>query len=146
MIRLKFCTIEPKADGCRVRFLWSGKHCDARPHKTPHYHVIAHRCGYGDDVSAYCVEHEFAHCFIEERLYNRPSIVLWSLAHNVELEAKKALYEEVAAQTFQRWLRANERPILAGVDWDGLKRDALELLDGKQAFVIPEYARKRGFI
>jgi hypothetical protein len=37
----------------------------------------------------------------------------------------------VAAQTFQRWLRANERPICSGLDWDGLKRDALDLLNGK---------------
>jgi hypothetical protein len=129
MIRLRFCTIQLIGDGCRVRFLWNGHYCDARPHKTPHYHVIAHRCGYGDNVSRYCIEHEFAHCFVEERLFGRPSQVLWGLAHHQPVTTSLALYEEATAQMFQRWLRANERPILAGVDWDGLKRDALELLD-----------------
>lgn len=132
MIRLKFCTITRAEDGCKVRFHWSGRSCEARPHHTPHYHVIAHRCGYGDDVSAYCIEHEFAHAFIEERLHNRPSVILWSLAHHVELEPEKSIYEEAAAQMFQRWLRANERPILSGIDWDGLKRDALALLSNSQ--------------
>jgi hypothetical protein len=38
----------------------------------------------------------------------------------------------MAAQTFQRWLRANERPILGGVDWDDLKRDALCMMASLQ--------------
>jgi hypothetical protein len=45
------------------------------------------------------------------------------------LSGYRSAYEEIAAQTFQRWLRANERPIVSGVDWDRLKAEALELLD-----------------
>jgi hypothetical protein len=36
----------------------------------------------------------------------------------------------VLTQTFQRWLRAHERPIVADVDWDQLKARAITLLDG----------------
>lgn len=37
----------------------------------------------------------------------------------------EATYEEIMAQTMQRWLRAGERPITSGVDWDHLKKLAL---------------------
>lgn len=46
-----------------------------------------------------------------------------------EPDPAEALFEEMAVQTFQRWMRANERPILAGVDWDALKADALTLIE-----------------
>lgn len=128
VVTLKFCVIEPTEPGCRV-FFEDGTFCDAHAHYTPHYHVISHRCGYGDDVVAYAREHEFAHCFMEERLHDRASLALWAVAHGKMLSGHRSAYEEIAAQTFQRWLRANERPILSGVDWDGLKRDALALLE-----------------
>lgn len=44
------------------------------------------------------------------------------------LSGRESVEEEIAAQVLQRWLRANERPIVSGVDWDAMKRDALELL------------------
>jgi hypothetical protein len=129
MIELRFCSIEFGTDVVWTHFP-DGTSCPATPHLTPHYHVIAHRCGYGDDVMAYAREHEFAHAFCEERLHERPSRVLWALAHGSMLSGREAVYEEMIAQVFQRWLRANERPIVSGVDWDGMKRDALALLNG----------------
>jgi hypothetical protein len=130
VIKLKYASIDFTDWGCRTTFN-DGAYADAIPHHTPHYHVIAHRTGYGDDVLAYCQEHEFCHLFLEERLYDRPSLVLTGVATLKMLNGREAAYEEVAAQTFQRWLRANERPICSGLDWDGLKRDALDLLNGK---------------
>ena len=129
VIRLKYATLAYTPEGCTTTFQ-DGATADAAPHDLPHYHVVAHRLGYGDDLLAYCREHEFCHLFIEERLHDRPSLVLWSLAHGTTLSGSRAAYEEIAAQSFQRWLRANERPITSGVDWDGLKRDALRLLAG----------------
>ena len=129
MITLAHCTITPTSWGC-VTTLRDGTSFGAHPHDTHHYAVIAHRCGYGDDLMAFCVEHEFAHAFMAERLYGAPSPVMWGLAHDCPLDGPASVAEEVAAQVFQRWLRANERPIVGGVDWDGLKRDALGLLGG----------------
>lgn len=107
-----------------------GRHLEAWPHpELPHYHVIAHRCGYGDDLWSYAFEHEFAHSFICEALNGQGSYVLRCLVDRVEPDRLLATQEEVLAQTFQRWLRANERPILADVDWDGLKHQALKLLE-----------------
>lgn len=127
MIELKYSKIAFTDRGCCV-FFHDGSCCNAIPHDIPHYHVIAHRLGYGDDRMRYCREHEFAHLFVEERLHDRPSRVLWAIAHDQMLTGPEAAYEESFAQVFQRWLRAHERPILSGVDWDGLKRDALALL------------------
>ena len=110
--------------GCEVR-TW--------PHPSqPHYHVIAHRCGYGDDLMAYCFEHDFCHLFLCERLANRLSPVLYEQAGGTFEDFRGGTWpawEEIAVQAFQRWLRANERPIIAGVDWDALKAEALALLD-----------------
>lgn len=98
-----------------------GTSCPSTPHDTHHYHVIAHRCGYGDDILRYCQEHDFAHMLIEAFVHERPSRVLWGLAHGEEISAKDALYEELAAQTLQRFVRAGERPIIGGIDWEQLR-------------------------
>jgi hypothetical protein len=105
-----------------------GAWVNAVPHDTHHYHVIAHRCGYEDDILAYCREHEFAHAFLEERLHDRPSQVLWRLAHHLPTDDRTHAYEEIATQAFQEWLRTARRPITSGVDWIRLKREALRLL------------------
>jgi hypothetical protein len=127
VIRLKYALVSFEDWGCRTLFL-DGTYADAVPHDTAHYAVIAHRLGYGDNLLSYTQEHEFAHSFVEEMFYNRPSRVLWGVAHQELLSGPHAAYEEMAAQSFQRWIRANERPIVSGVDWDTLKRVALEYL------------------
>ncbi len=128
-ITLKHCVIEPTERGCRVYFA-DGAFCDAHYHDTPHYRVITSRCGYDDDTLAYAREHEFALCFLEEKFFNRPSKALWAVAHGPMLSGPHSAYEEIAAQAFQQWLRAGVRPIVGGVRWDGLKAEALEMLDG----------------
>lgn len=127
MIRLRRVVIEPTEWGCVSRFD-DGSSFGAHEHQTPHYHVISHRCGYGDDLRAYCIEHEFSHHFLAERLGGGVSPIIWALAHRETPEPGAAAIEELAVQAFQRWLRANERPIVGGTDWDALKRDALALL------------------
>src|SRR5436305_10212291 len=99
------------------------------PHNTPHYYVIAHRCGYGDDVMAYCREHEFFHEWLSEIMYDTPSPVLWALANGRVLSGPRSIMEELLVQAFQRWVRANERPIVSGGKWDEWKAEALRLLD-----------------
>lgn len=126
-IALAYCTVEYTDWGCVTHFP-DGTQFGAHPHETPHYHVIAHRLGYGDDLLGYCREHEVAHCLIAEWFRDEPSAVLWDLAHGAEPDPITAVHEEVMAQTLQRWIRAGERPILAGVDWDGIKERALDLL------------------
>ncbi len=116
--------------GCRTVFA-DGAAVDSIPHPNDHhYTVIAHRCGYGDDVWAYCVEHDAMHLFCEYWFHGRPSQVLWALAHGKMLSGKEAAYEESMAQVAQRWVRANEQPILSGVDWFAFKQAALRLLEG----------------
>jgi hypothetical protein len=128
VISLKFCTLEFTDDGAVTRFP-DGTEIVAHPHPgNHHYNVISHRLGYGDDILRFCQEHEFAHSFVAERLLDRPSVVLSALAHGTVLSGRNAAFEELTAQAFQRWLRANERPIISGVKWDEMKADALELL------------------
>lgn len=125
-VTLKYCTIDFTDWGAVTRFP-DGSECPSAPHDTHHYHVIAHRCGYGDDILRYCQEHDLAHALIEQEVHNRPSFVLQSLAHGHTPAAELCLYEELAAQTLQRWARTNERPIIGGIDWDALSRQFVAL-------------------
>lgn len=130
-IRLRHCRLDVFDWGCATRFEDGSSAPSVPDWVGAHYAVIAHRTGYGDDRLAYCVEHDFAHSFVAEKLFDRPSEVLLSLAHGKTLSGRRAAYEEIAAQVFQRWLRANERPIIGGCDWDGWKREARGLLEGR---------------
>jgi hypothetical protein len=128
MIRLKHSTIERTDFGCVTRF-HDGSYVNSIPHpQDQHYCVIAHRCGYSDDIHTYCYEHDFVHLFLSEWLHDRPSPILWALAHGSELTGHQAALEEVGVQTFQRWMRAAEQPIVGGVDWFSMRSRALELL------------------
>ena len=128
MIRLKHSTIERTDFGCVTRFN-DGSYVNSTPHpRDQHYCVIAHRCGYSDDIHTYCYEHDFVHLFLSEWLHDRPSPILWALGHGSELTGHEAALEELGVQTFQRWMRAAEQPIVGGVDWFSMRRRALELL------------------
>jgi hypothetical protein len=50
VVRLKHATIERTAFGCVTRF-GDGSFVNSVPHpQDRHYYVVAHRCGYGDDL------------------------------------------------------------------------------------------------
>lgn len=125
MLQLRHCSVEWTDKGARVRFL-GGAETEAWPHpEQPHYHVIAHRLGYGDDLLRYCREHELAHAVIAEAFEDGPSYVLKMLARGDTPHQGRAVLEEMAVATLLRWVRANERPIIGGCDWDTLKAQFL---------------------
>lgn len=135
MIALDGCQIEKTDFGSVTRFD-DGSYVNSVAYTDAHYHVIAHRCGYNDDVLQYCFEHDFCHLFISLHLLNKPSPILWALAHGSQIPDHEAAFEEIAVHAFQRWLRANEQPIVAGVDWFGMKAMALDLLDNNYEIVF----------
>lgn len=132
-------------DGCYSTFA-DGTTWGAQPHDTPHYDEIARRCGYlppnncADPTPiremtaaarmAYCREHEVFHHVVGEVFFFGPSPVLWKLAHGHDVDPMYAALEEAMVMTLQRWVRAGERPIIGGVDWDALRTRCLALLDG----------------
>ena len=99
MVRLKFCTVGWRDDGAVWTTFNDGSECPATSHDTHHYHVIAHRLGYGDDIASYTLEHEVMHSFVSEWFYDKPSPVLWAIAHGKMLPGKEAAFEEIVAQT-----------------------------------------------
>lgn len=96
----------------------------------PHYTVIAHRCGYGDDLLRYCREHELFHHIAGEEFYGGISPVIWALAHGGEVDPKRAAAEEATVTLIQRWVRAAEEPIIGGIEWARIRDRCLSLLDG----------------
>lgn len=120
-VSLRFCSIEWTERGALTTFPDGGS-TEAFPHpEQPHYHVIAHRCGYGDNLLAYCREHELAHIVVAEELCGGASPVLLAQSSGFDLAPGEDVLEELAAQALQRFVRANERPIVGGVEWDRLR-------------------------
>ena len=128
VIRLRWASVTYDPTGCWFEFM-DGTGYGSNPHETPHYREIAARCGYGSDLLAYCREHEYIHHVIGEELYRGPSPVLWQLAHGRPVDPGLAAVEEAAVMTLQRWVRAGERPIIGGVEWDRIKARCLSDLN-----------------
>lgn len=128
MIYLRHASVEFTDWGCVSHFA-DGSSYPAQPHDSPHYHVVAHRLGYGDDLLHYTREHELAHHLWAEAMRDAPSRVLWALAHGEQPALPDAIEEEIGAQLLQRWVRANERPIVADVHWDALRARALSVME-----------------
>lgn len=119
MIRLRFASIEYTPNGA-VSYFADGSSYGALPHDEPHYHAVAHRLGYRGDILLYCQEHELAHHLIAET-FNCHSPVIWALAHGEQPPRMIAAAEEALVMVLQRFTRANEVPLIEGVDWDALK-------------------------
>jgi hypothetical protein len=131
-IHVEDCRFEFHDWGCQTIFP-DGATVDATPHDTHHYLVVSHRLGYGDNALAYCREHVVCHELIAQFIAGTHSEVLWCLAHGKIAAPAVVTYEELAAQALQRFIRANERPIVSGVNWGALKGYALAILDGEDS-------------
>lgn len=128
MIQLRHASVEVHEHGC-TSFFVDDTRVEAVPHPWDHhYSVIAHRCGYGDDLHRYCVEHEVAHHVVCETLLGEASPVLWGIAHGEPLPPEKAAFEEMMAQGLQRYARAAEEPIIGGIDWQAMRNRFLQVL------------------
>ena len=126
-IILSHAIVEYNDWGCMSHFN-DGSSFGAHPHDTPHYHVISHRTGYQDDILAYAREHEIVHHIVGEYFFGGVSPIIWALAHGHGVTAEEAAKEEALVMLVQRFLRANERPIIGGINWDEIKHRALEVL------------------
>jgi hypothetical protein len=78
----------------------------------------------------FAFEHDFCHMLVWDALMDAPSGVLHGLATDQPLPAEVAAVEELVVQSFQRYLRAAEQPIVQGVDWGVLRYRAMLLLEG----------------
>jgi hypothetical protein len=125
-MRMKYCSIEWTQDGAATTFDGDIR-CPSTPHDTHHYHVIAHRCGCGDDVRQYCRDHELAHVILSEWFQQcAPASLLETSVHGNALDWGTNMMEECTAHVLQRWVRCNERPIIGRCDWDAMKAQFLE--------------------
>lgn len=123
---LRHCRFELTIEGCVSTFADGEKVWSVPRYNDHHYYVISHRLGYGDDVMRYCREHDFFHHFVAQWFFDSPSQALWAAAHGKDGSA--APMEEMATMAVQRFVRAGERPIVSGVDWDRLRSCALYTL------------------
>lgn len=128
VVTLKYASVEYHDWGVTSHFL-DGTSVPATPHPWDHhYSIITMRCGYGFDHYGYCAEHEIAHHVVSEFLLDAPSAILWGLAHGKPVGPKESAYEELMAQSLQRFVRAGERPIIGGVQWDAMRARFMEVI------------------
>lgn len=126
-MKTRFAKLEWTEEGAVTRWP-NGKSWGAFPHDSAHYHALAYRLGYEGDTLAYCREHELAHHLVAEHFGSR-SVVLWNLANGRSPSPRLAASEEALAMALQRYARANEVPLIAGVDWEALRGQFLNLLE-----------------
>jgi hypothetical protein len=125
VIALRFASLEITAEGAVTHFP-DGTRWGALPHDEPHYHALAHRLGYEGDTLRYCREHELAHHCVAEHFHSH-SPILWALAHGEKPPCLFVPAEEALAMSLQRYARANEHPLVDGVDWVLLRARFLNL-------------------
>jgi hypothetical protein len=107
-----------------------GSSYGAYPHDTDDYRDVARNHGYGFDVMAYAVEHEFAHQLLAQELEGRPCPIIWALAHGLRHPDDTA-QREALIMAFQAYLRGFSpmRAAQPGVDWGALRAKALAVLE-----------------
>jgi hypothetical protein len=97
------------------------------PNFTDDYREVAAFAGY-DDPLLYCLEHEFFHSLIAERVFDKESGVLWALAHS-EPPPLITVHEESATILFQRFFQGEKMFATSPrVDWFAIRDDAKRLL------------------
>jgi hypothetical protein len=105
ILSFRFCTVEilPHEQTVITRFP-DGAMAFACPHDTPEYHAHAIEKTGKDDIFLYCFQHDLMHSLHGE-MHNRPSVVLWALAHDLPTNTAECEMEEEQAQTLQRNLQ-----------------------------------------
>jgi hypothetical protein len=98
----QYCTVELYPDEQLVVTRFSdGTEAHACPHDTPEYHAHALDKTGRDDIMLYCWQHDLMHVMIGE-MNDRPSAVLWAVAHELPTDTDACVQEEREAMTLQR--------------------------------------------
>lgn len=95
-----------------------------------HREADAREAGYGADWRRFAIEHDLAHHIVADAMGWPWSFALHDGDGTLDLKDAPApiQQEEAIVVALQRFLRAGERPIIAGVDWDGLRKRAMEVM------------------
>ena len=132
-IQLTFARLDiHDAEGWACTTFPDGQSFGAHPHDTQDYRALSRECGYGDDIWAYCRDHELLHNLLPQEANGTPSHVLWHLAHGTKPDPWKVWQEEALVIGFQRFLTGRDQSMPAtapGIDRYALKAKALKLLD-----------------
>lgn len=130
-ISLLFCRVDYEHGNFVVTHFPDGTSCGALPHETEAYRALTKRCGYGDDIWHYCIEHEVAHSFVAQELYRGVSRVLWGMAHDQVAAKLDILHEEELTISLQAFTRAHLLPgsSAPGFSWFTLREKFLRLLE-----------------
>ena len=126
---LRYCTVTWYDGWCWTEFDETGEGWGAIPSHDEHYYRLAARLGYGDDIKRYCVEHDTCHSLVEQEVFDRPSPIIWNLAHGLT-HPKDTVYEEALVQFFQAFLRGGWEMTAAApdIDWWAIREKAWLLL------------------
>ena len=96
----RHCQVELHGEKVITRF-HDGTEAHAVPQDTPEYHAHAIEKTGKDDILLYCWQHDLMHVMHAE-MRDRPSVVLWAVAHGLPTDTPECEQEEREAQDLQR--------------------------------------------
>src|SRR4051812_9790434 len=109
MVELKYCNLYETQYGARTIFSDAFETSNWPPDDANFHHIVSD-CGFTNSHS-YIVDHDLAHCFLAEKMWDAPSPVLWSAAHGLHLERTASLFEERWVYHWQRFSQGLINPL-----------------------------------
>lgn len=108
---LKYCRVEQTEYGCITTFEdgetssnWAPQDYSIGPgHPYEGFVKTANDCGF-DNLLEYIFDHDLSHAFLAEKMFNKPSPVLWAAAHGGCPGDASTLYEERYVYHWQRYV------------------------------------------
>lgn len=106
-VKLKHCRIVPAKWGCTT-FFEDGSETSNWPQLGADFEEVAAACGSASKVS-YIREHDLCHALLAEKMFDRPSEVLWRSAHGISSHLSCGDWEEKLVFYFQRFIHQRAR-------------------------------------
>lgn len=103
MIALRHCRLRERKFGIETEFP-DGSTSANWPPDDDAFMGVVRDCGFADAL-AYIRDHDLAHAFLAEKMFDAPSPVLWSAAHGGCLGKTESLFEERFVYHWQRYAK-----------------------------------------
>jgi hypothetical protein len=134
MISLKYCILNPISNGIETVFQDNTISTNWPPQDELFQYVVR-QCGFNDDHIFYIRHHDLSHAFLSEKMFDRPSPVLWNAAHEISMNETSSLFEERWVYHWQRYTMNQAKPLEKEwsdwlVDWHNLPLQGLMLNNG----------------
>jgi hypothetical protein len=130
MISLKYCIVNATNTGVETIFPDDTISTNWPP-DDEYFRQVVKDCGFNCDEIGYIRHHDLSHAFLAEKMFDKPSPVLWNAAHEIAMDINASLYEERWVYYWQRFAMRIIPPLELEwihwlVDWNNLPLQGLQ--------------------